>query len=221
MTTEEYFGDWLKVIDKPLMFNILKKLKNIPNICPQWKDIFRAFALCPYKDLRVVFLGQDPYPQRGVATGILFGNKKEVREENLSPSLKIIKEAAINFEKPHYSITFDQTLESWAKQGILMINSALTVEENKIGSHVIVWRPFIAKLFQNLSRINPGLIYVLFGKQAESFSPFINGNNNHILTEKHPAYYARIGERMPSTVFQKVSELSTLLNGEEIKWFNN
>lgn len=73
-------------------------------------------------------LGQDPYPQKGVATGILFGNRKEVDEDNLS-SLNVVKEAAINFEVPHYCITFDQTLESWAKQGILMINSALTVDE--------------------------------------------------------------------------------------------
>lgn len=57
-----------------------------------------------------------------------FGNRKEVSEDNLSPSLNVVKEAAINFEVPHYCITFDQTLESWAKQGILMINSALTVE---------------------------------------------------------------------------------------------
>ena len=103
-----------------------------------------------------------PYPQKGVATGILFGNKKEVLEEDLSPSLKIIKEAVINFEIPHNNIIFDQTLENWAKQGILMINSALTVEMNKIGSHVMLWRPFISKLLKNLSESSCSIVSVSY-----------------------------------------------------------
>ena len=94
------------------------------------------------------------------ATGILFGNKADVPEDELSPSLKVVKEAAVNFEVPHNSIIFDQTLESWARQGILMINSALTVEMNKVGSHTMLWRPFISSLLKNISETNPGLIYV-------------------------------------------------------------
>lgn len=159
-----------------------------------------------------------PYPQRGVATGILFGNKKEVSEENLSPSLKIVKEAVINFEIPHNSIIFDQTLESWAKQGILMINSALTVEIGKVGSHTMLWRGFISKLIKKLSEYNTGIIYVLFGEQAKTFKPYI-GKNNIILEEKHPAYYARIEGRMPSTVFKEITKLTKEKYGEPIVWF--
>lgn len=160
-----------------------------------------------------------PYPQKGVATGILFGNKKEVPEEDLSPSLKIIKEAVINFEIPHNNIIFDQTLENWAKQGILMINSALTVEMNKIGSHVMLWRPFISKLLKNLSESSCSIVYVLFGKQAETFNPYINKKFNHVLKIEHPAYFARNRIKMPHYLFTEIDKKLNDIYGYSIKWY--
>ena len=78
MTVEEYFGDWMKVIDRVELNNIMAKIgqeyKRKP-ICPTQSDVFKAFELCSLKDLKIVMLGQDPYPQKEVATGILFGNK--------------------------------------------------------------------------------------------------------------------------------------------------
>lgn len=222
MTLEEYFGEWMRVIDKRSLEEVLNKLgpeyKRKP-ICPAQSKVFRAFELCPYNDLKVVMLGQDPYPQKGVATGILFGNDKEVAEENLSPSLQVIKEAAINFEIPHNCIIFDQTLESWAKQGILMINSALTVEMNKVGSHVMLWRPFISKLLKNLSDNNTATVYVLFGRQAQTFKPYINGKFNHIIEVEHPAYFARTNTKMPYEVFRNVSNLVKGIYGVPIEWY--
>lgn len=222
MKLEEYFGRWMRVIDKKELLTILSKLeveyKRKP-ICPMQGDVFKAFKLCPYDNLKVVMLGQDPYPQKGVATGLLFGNKKEVDEENLSPSLQIVKEAAINLEIPHKSIIFDQTLESWAKQGILMINTALTVEMNRIDSHVMLWRPFVASLLKKLSENETGIIYVLFGKQAQTFKPYINKQFNIILEENHPAYFARTETKMPSTVFNQISKLTKDKYGIPITWY--
>lgn len=222
MTSDEYFGDWMKVIDRTELNNVMVKVgqeyRRKP-LCPAQPDVFKAFELCPLKDLKVVMLGQDPYPQKGVATGILFGNRKEVNEDNLSPSLNIVKEAAINFEVPHYCITFDQTLESWAKQGILMINSALTVEMNRIGSHVMLWRPFIAKLLKNLSEYNTAIVYVLFGRQAQTFKPYINSRFNHIIEIEHPAYFARNGTRMPHQLFVDISNEVKRIYGVPIKWY--
>lgn len=222
MTLEEYFGDWIRVIDKNLLVSILKVLDKeykVKSICPEQNKVFRAFELCPYNNLKVVAVGQDPYPQKGVATGILFGNNKEVAEENLSPSLQVIKEAAINFEIPHNCIIFDQTLESWAKQGILMINSALTVEMNKVGSHVMLWRPFIARLLENLSKSNTAIIYVLFGKQAQTFKPYINGKFNHIIEVEHPAYFARTNTKMPYEIFNNISNLVKDIYNVPIEWY--
>lgn len=220
MTLGEYFGNWIRVIDVNELDKVTKIIGNIRKpVCPSISDIFKAFTLCHYEDLKVVMIGQNPYPQKNVATGILFGNKMEVDEDDLSPSLKIVKEAAVNFETPHNNIIFDQTLESWVNQGILMINSALTVEMNKVGSHTMLWRPFITKLLKNLSEWNSGIIYVLFGEQARTFKPYINSRFNIILEEKHPAYYARIEKRMPSTVFENISKITKDKYGEPIKWF--
>lgn len=222
MTLEEYFGRWMRVIDKRELESVLSKLgpeyKRKP-ICPAQSNVFKAFEVCPYDKLKVVMLGQDPYPQEGVATGILFGNKEGTRDEDLSPSLQVIKEAAINFEIPHNCIIFDPTLESWAKQGILMINSALTVEMNKIGSHVMLWRPFIASLLKKLSENETGIIYVLFGKQAQTFKPYINKQFNTVLEENHPAYFVRTGEAMPHTVFEQISKLTKGMYGMPITWY--
>ena len=222
MTLDEYFGDWMKAIDRKELNNVLNKLSmeyKVKPICPNQPDVFRAFELCSLKDLKIVMLGQDPYPQKGVATGILFGNRKDVKEENLSPSLKVVKEAAINFEVPHYCITFDQTLESWAKQGILMINSAMTVEMNRVGSHTMLWRPFIARLLKNLSEYNTAVIYVLFGRQAQTFKPYINSKFNHIMEIEHPAYFARSNTKMPYQLFIDISNKVKEIYGIPIKWY--
>lgn len=222
MTLDEYFGDWMNVIDRTELNNVMAKVgqeyRRKP-LCPAQSDVFRAFELCPLNDLKVVMLGQDPYPQKGVATGVLFGNRKEVDEDNLSPSLNVVKEAAINFEVPHYCITFDQTLESWAKQGILMLNSALTVEMNKIGSHVMFWRPFIAKLLKKLSNKEPGIIYVLFGSQAQTFTPYINIRNSIVVKTEHPAWYARTNQKMPPKLFLDINKVLKEKYGKGIEWY--
>ena len=111
MSFEEYFGGWVKVIDKKELNNVVGQVSLIRRdlLCPAYTNIFKAFNLCSYDSLKVVMIGQDPYPQEGVATGILFGNKEGTE---LSPSLKIVKEACINFEIPHNSVIFDPTLES-------------------------------------------------------------------------------------------------------------
>lgn len=221
MTLDEYFGDWMKVIDRIELNNVMTKVgleyRRRP-VCPAQSDVFKAFELCPLKDLKVVMLGYDPYPQKDVATGILFGNRKEVNEDKLSPSLNVVKEAAINFKVPHYCITFDQTLESWSKQGILMLNSALTVEMNKVGSHVMLWRPFIAKLLKNLSEYNIATVYVLFGKQAQTFKPYIN-KNNYIIEIEHPSYFARNGIKMPHQLFVDISNKVKSIYGVPINWY--
>lgn len=100
-----------------------------------------------------------------------------------------------------------------------MINSALTVEMNKVGSHVMLWRPFIASLLKNLSENETGIIYVLFGKQAQTFKPYINKQLNTVLEENHPAYFARTGEAMPHIVFEQISKLTKGIYGIPITWY--
>lgn len=219
MTAEKYLGDWMKVIDRNELAKVLNELTieyRLKPICPLKADIFRAFRLCPLSSLNIVMLSQDPYPQKDVATGIAFGNKRDIIEENLSPSLKIIKECVINYEIPHKFINFDNSLEKWSKQGILMLNSALTVEMNRPGSHSMLWRQFTAKLLKNLSAYSTGIIYVLFGKQAQTFKPYINKWTNHIIEIEHPAYYARTNKKMPYSLFTDIDKLMKGLYGKTI-----
>lgn len=220
MTAEEYLGDWMKVIDKDELMKVMRWIQTLDdsNICPSKKNIFRAFQLYPLKDCRVIMLGQDLYPQKGVATGVLFGNSKETPEELLSPSLQIVKECAINYEIPHGPIEFDNTLESWAKQGILMINTALTCEVNSVGSHVKEWRPFVVKLIENISSRDNGLVFVLFGNQAQSFKPYIKGFQK-IIEVRHPAYFARRNEIMPYSTFAKVNKFLKAQYNEQIEFY--
>ncbi len=220
MTIDEYFGDWMKVLDRNETMKIMGWLRSInqSTLCPSIKDVFKAFKLCPYNKCRVVFIGQDPYPQRGVAQGVLFGNSSDTPENKLSPSLQIIKESVINFEIPHNLITFDPTLESWAKQGILMINSALTTEVGKIGVHMMKWRPFMIAFLKQMSMINTGIIYVLFGSQAQILEPYIS-KNNYVLKIEHPAYFARTNKKMPYHIWKDINKILYDLYGERIEWF--
>ena len=225
MTIEEYFGDWMKVLDKTEAMKIMGWLRTVnPNtLCPTLPNVFRAFKLCSYNKLRCVMLFQDPYPQQingiPVATGIAIGNSKDTPEDKLSPSLQVVKESAINYEIPHNPLVFDNTLESWAKQGILMINSALTCEVNRVGSHVNEWRPFVSKLLKNLSTRETGIIYVLFGRQAQTLKPYIDERYNDIIEIEHPAFFARTNQIMPYSVFEKINNLLYFKYREKIEWY--
>lgn len=221
MTIDEYFGDWMKVLDRNETVKIMNWLKTTDSstLCPSIKNVFKAFKLCSYNECKVIFIGQDPFPQKGVAQGILFGNSSNTPEDKLSPSLKVVKESVINFDIPHNLITFDPTLESWAKQGILMLNSALTTEVGKVGIHTLKWRPFIGSFLKNMSEKNPGIIYVFFGSQAKSLDTYINNNNNYKLFIEHPAYYARLNKRMPSDIWYTVQKLVYNIYGTLIKWY--
>lgn len=202
MTFEEYFGDWSKIINKEETARILKWLSTQDSsfICPAKQNIFKAFKLCPLNKCLTIWVGQDPYPQLGIAQGLLFGNPSNTSKENYSPSLSVIEEAIVDYTIPHNIVNFDCTMEFIAKQGVLLINSAFTCQVNQIGSHFNIWKDFTAKLLENLSNYSDNYYWILFGKQAQSFRSFIKGNQ--VIKEVyHPAYYARNNESMPSTVF--------------------
>jgi uracil-DNA glycosylase len=218
MTIQEYFGDWSKVVDLHEADRIIKKLSASNHIiCPQLKDIFKAFTLCPLNNLRVVLLGMDPYPQRGVATGLAFANSSDTIQ--LSPSLEILKESVINYTIPHRTINFDPSLEKWEAQGVLLLNSALSCELGRVGSHMLMWRPFMKSLLTNLSCYHTGLVYLLMGTQAQTLEPYINKQFNHVVRIRHPSWYARQKQRMPSDVWQEINSILIGQNGYGIEWF--
>ena len=233
MTIREYFGDWETVVDLQEADRILRKLSaSKKKICPLIRDIFKAFRLCSLKTLRVVIIGQDPYPtlktptpcdsSQGLlptATGLAFANSSDTPASKYSPSLDILKESVINFTIPHGSINFDPDLEKWEKQGVLLLNSALSCEAGRVGSHILMWRPFICSFLKNLSKCSTGIVYILMGSQAQTFEPYINPQFNHIFKITHPAYYARTKTRMPSEIWQQVNNILIGQNGYGIEWY--
>ena len=224
MTIQEYFGDWSKMIDLLEADRIIRKLSASNYvICPQLKDIFRAFTLCPLSSLRCVIIGMDPYPNlrngKPVATGLAFANSPDTPDTQLSPSLEVLKESVINYTIPHRTINFDQSLEKWEAQGVLLLNSALSCEVGRVGSHTLLWRPFIKSLLTNLSKYHTGLVYLLMGTQAQSLEPYINKQFNHVVRIRHPSWYARQKERMPSDVWQEINTILIGQNGYGIEWF--
>ena len=221
MTIQEYFGDWSTIVDLQEADRILKKL-SASNciICPNIGSIFKAFRLCQFHNLKVVILGQDPYPQKGVATGLAFANSSDTPEESYSPSLGILRESVIDFTIPHRIINFAPDLEKWEEQGVLLLNSALSCQLGKPESHALMWRPFISSFLTNLSKWSSGIVYVLMGSQAQSFEHCINANNNYIIHCRHPSWYARTHQRMPSDIWRQVNEIMVNLYDEKINWFD-
>lgn len=217
---------WSEVVDTKMVSEVLNKVyREDKPFCPKPENIFRAFSILPPDKVRVVLVGQDPYPQKGVATGVLFANKENTPEDKLSPSLKVIKNSLLRLlQNSEKEFNFDPTFIPLVKQGVLMINSALTVEMNKPGSHSMIWRPFISTLLRNLSNMNHNIIFVLFGSQARTFRPYIN-KENFCVELVHPAYYARAGgeeqqegESVYEGVWRSINALLTSMGENEISW---
>ena len=206
MSLEEYFSDWLKVIDKNELYKIINilNINGSSNLCPNYNNIFNCFTSCNLSDLKVVILGMSPYPQLNKATGIAFGNKRETLDKDLSPSLQVIKESVINYEIPQNNIIFDPSFEDWEKQGVLMLNCALTCKVGLPSSHLGLWRPFISKLIYNMSRYMTACVYVLFGEEAKTFEPYIS-QYNYVIKEKHPSYYARNHKKLRYNLWDEIN----------------
>lgn len=182
---------------------------------PTLKQLFRAFEECPYNKLQVVIIGQDPYPQLGIADGIAFSCSNS---NNLQPSLKYILEEINRTVYNSHIVSDDVDLKRWSNQGILMLNTALTVEVGKIGSHYDIWKPFTAYLLDWLNNYNPGLVYVYMGKKAEEWSD-LTTNTEYKFFVKHPASAAYSGSKWDSDdIFNKISSIIINTNGNTIVW---
>lgn len=180
-------------------------VKKSRRFTPKFKNIFNAFIECPYDDLKVVIVGQDPYPQFGVADGIAFSCSNKGKAEK---SLQYINKA----------LGTDHTdLKYWSNQGVLLINTALTVEINKIGSHYGLWKSFTEYLFDTLNRHKKDLVFVLMGRKAEEWAPLLS--NMKIYKVAHPASAAyKGGEWDCNDVFNKVNNELIKQDKTCIKW---
>lgn len=187
---------------------------------PSLKQLFRAFELCPVKDVRVVIIGQDPYPQPMVADGIAFSCSNTTKAEaSLRYIIKAIEKDVPESDRDPVDYPEKQDLSRWSKQGVLVLNSALTTELTKSGAHVAQWRPFMEYLIDMLNFKQSGLVWVLMGKQAQSFDGII-GEHHTVLTCTHPAFaaYQKVTHWDCNDVFNKVNQQLLEYKKDKILW---
>ncbi len=151
-------------------------------IYPAQENIFNAFNLCLPHTVKVIIIGQDPYHGPHQAHGLAFS----VQTNNIPPSLKnIYKEIYTDTGKN--SIT-NGNLTAWANQGVLLLNSVLTAEENKPGSHEGKgWELFTNAVIQRISELNTNIVFILWGTKAQQKELLISNSHNLILKSAHPS----------------------------------
>jgi len=214
------WGDKLKTFIlsedfKSILEKLLSEAKQDKRFTPTIKYLFRAFEECPYDKLKVVMIGQDPYPYPGVADGIAFSCSLTDRAEaSLRYMFKEVEQTV--YELPYVR---NPDLARWSNQGILIINSAFTTTIGKVGQHYEMWQPFLAFLLDTLTFQKQDLIYVFMGKKAQEWADSVPETNHKIFTS-HPASAAhKDAERWDSgDMFNKVNKLLTDYNKEQIIW---
>lgn len=183
-------NNWLNIISSFFdsevglnLFNFLEKERRMFEVYPSEEDVFNACSLTPFDDVKVVLLGQDPYHGVGQAHGLSFSIKGE---QKLPPSLKnIFKEQAEDLSIPHNT---NGNLENWARQGVLLLNTVLTVRAGEANSHQKNgWEILTDTMIKTLSEQKENLVFLLWGKNAQSKISLIDSEKHLILTAPHPS----------------------------------
>lgn len=201
---KEYFG---KIKDK------VRYEYNHKTIFPPANKVFYALRMTPYKSVKVVILGQDPYHGVGEANGLCFSVNHGIK---MPPSLN-------NIYKELYSdlcITrTDTDLTDWASQGVLLLNSVLTVEKDKPASHKFVgWEEFTDEIIMKLNDHDTPIVFILWGNFAKSKIKYITNPKHLIISSSHPSPFSVNYGFFGSKPFSKTNEFLRKNNLEEIKW---
>jgi uracil-DNA glycosylase len=156
---------------------------NPGSIFPMGSQIFRAFDSCPFDQVKVVILGQDPYPTKGHAHGLCFSV-----EENVQPLPKSLKNIFIELHQDLGVTPQNGDLTNWAEQGVLLLNNVLTVKEGIPGSHANRgWEIFTDAVIHELNSRRKGIVYVLWGSHAQKKAEKVNQNDNYVIQSPHPS----------------------------------
>ena len=200
---EEYF--------KELMLKVNDEYSN-KIIYPPKNEVFNAFKLTPFTSVKVVIVGQDPYHGEGEAHGLSFSVRYGIK---LPPSLKnIYKELNDDLGVP---IKTSGDLSSWAKQGVLMLNSSLTVEKDNANSHSkIGWQQFTDDIIKLIDNKKKDVVFILWGNYARSKKELIK--NNYIIESAHPSPFSAYNGFFGSKPFSKCNNYLKSKGLKEIDW---
>lgn len=197
---------------QPFLDDDYQKHAGELEVFPPAGKVFNAFSHFEIDRLRVVVLGQDVYPTKGDAMGLSFSVPNGTR---CAPSLRnILKEVSRSYGKRE---TTDLT--DWARQGVLLLNTALTVREGCPGSHIRAWKPFTAHLLEHIAKTCSNIVYMLWGNHAQEYERLIDPARNLVLRSIHPSpLAARSGSFVGNGHFEKANEYLAKFEGGTISW---
>lgn len=183
-------------------------------IYPAPKNIFNAFNLCPFDDVRVVIIGQDPYHEPGQAHGLCFSVPDGITPP---PSLvNIYKEIESDLGRPS---TTHGDLTAWARQGVLLLNSTLTVAAHLAASHVgRGWEEFTDAVIRALATRREGVVYMLWGSYAQRKASIVDENKNLVLKSVHPSPLSAYRGFFGCKHFSRANEYLAAHGGKPINW---
>ncbi len=213
---------WEDIIDLEKQKDYYKKLKEeidkryeTTTVFPEKQNIFKAFSLTKLDNLKVVILGQDPYHGFGQAQGLAFSTPANIKNP---PSMQnILKEIHSDLGKK--SFCEDGDLTSWAKQGVLLLNTILTVEEgNPKSHHSLGWEVFTDNIIKYISDNCEDTIFILWGSPAISKTKLIDTKKHHILTAPHPSPLSSYRGFFGCKHFSQTNNILKSLNKEAIIW---
>ena len=217
----EIDSSWKAILHKEFNKDYFKKLKQFLleekqnlTIFPKGKNIFNAFNLTPFNKVKVVILGQDPYHGIGQAHGLSFSVLDGIKKP---PSLNnIFKELSNDLQIP---ITKTGNLTPWAKQGVLLLNTTLTVREKQAGSHQKQgWENFTNAVIQEISDGREDVIFLLWGRFAQDKEKLIDKNKHHILRAPHPSPFSAYSGFFGCKHFSKTNVILRKRGLTEIDW---
>ncbi len=182
-------------------------------IYPKAENVFNSINQVPLEKIRVVIIGQDPYHEPNQAHGLSFSVENGVM---LPPSLKnIFKE----IEAETGVVNKSGNLIKWAKQGVLLLNTVLTVERGKANSHKNMgWENITTKIIQIINEQNTPIVFLLWGSQAQSFAKYLNNPNHIVLKCAHPSPLSAFNGFFGCNHFVKANEFLTRHNVQPIDW---
>ena len=201
-----------KVYFKQILKNV-NELYQTKTIFPLKKDVFNAFRLS-YKDIKVVILGQDPYHGEGEAHGYAFSCLKTP----IPPSLKNIYKELYDDLHIQKDIT-NGDLTTWVKQGVMLLNTCLTVEKDKPNSHKnLGWHTFTDEVIKKLNEREDPIVFILWGNNAREKKKYITNNKHLVIESAHPSPFSARNGFFGSKPFSKTNEFLKKNNKKEINW---
>jgi len=192
----------------------VQKRREEVRVFPEEKNVFRALELTPFESVKVVILGQDPYHGFGQAHGLSFSVQKGIP---LPPSLRnMYKELQ---EDLGGELPIEGDLSHWAKQGVLLLNTVLTVEEGNANSHKGKgWETLTNRLIESLNELNHPVIFILWGKPAQDKEKLITNPSHVILKAPHPSPLSAYRGFFGSKPFSKVNDILIQQGQTPIRW---